>query len=102
MRTFLPEITELTEAMGVSRTAIREAIARFKTLGIIELRKNRGMIITYPDILNNMQRVMNSQLLHGDTMKEIFEMRLVIEIGLADILFLIKTETDLIILEQIV
>lgn len=98
----IPKETELAEAMGVSRTAIREAIARFKILGIIESRKNRGMIITRPDILNNMQRLMDPRLLHGDTMKEIFEMRLVIEIGLADILFLRKTEEGLAKLEQIV
>ena len=97
----IPKETELAQAMGVSRTAIREAIARFKTLGIIESRKNRGMILTQPDILNNMQRLMDPQLLHGDTMKEIFEMRLVIEIGLADILFLRKTEEGLNKLEKI-
>ena len=49
-----------------------------------------------------MQRVLDPQLLHGDTMKEIFEMRLVIEMGLADILFLRKTESSLNKLEQIV
>lgn len=53
-------------------------------------------------ILNNMQRVMDPQLLFGGTMKEIFEMRLVIEIGLADILFHRKTESGLIKLKQIV
>ena len=49
-----------------------------------------------------MQRVLDPQLLHGDTMKEIFEMRLVIEMGLADILFLRKTDAGLNKLEQIV
>jgi len=45
---------------------------------------------------------MDPQLLDGGTMKEIFEIRLVIEMGLADILFLRKTESGLIKLEQIV
>ena len=45
---------------------------------------------------------MDPQLLVGGTMKEIFEMRLVIEMGLADILFLRKTESGLNKLEQIV
>ncbi|HEY1062262.1 MAG TPA: FCD domain-containing protein [Daejeonella sp.] len=98
----IPKEMELAEAMGVSRTAIREALSRFRLLGIIESRKNRGMIITRPDILNNMHRVMDPQLLDGATMKEIFEMRLVIEIGLADILFLRKTNANLKKLEQIV
>ena len=78
----IPKEMDLAEAMGVSRTAIREAISRFRMLGIIESRKNRGMIITRPDFLLNMHRVMDPKLLDGETMKEIFEMRLVIEMGI--------------------
>ena len=47
----IPKEMELAEALGVSRTSVREALSRFKTLGIIESKKNRGMIITHPDIL---------------------------------------------------
>lgn len=98
----IPKEMDLAEAMGVSRTAIREAISRFRMLGIIESRKNRGMIITRPDFLGNMHRVMNPKLLDGETMKEIFEMRLVIEMGIGDLLFLRKTEESLEKLEKIV
>jgi DNA-binding FadR family transcriptional regulator len=98
----IPKETELAEAMGVSRTAIREAISRFRILGIIESRKNRGMIITRPDILNNMQRVLNPKLLDGGTMKEIFELRLVLEVGIADILFLRKNDESLAKLDLII
>src|SRR5690606_15844607 len=78
----IPKEIELASAMGVSRTAMREALSRFKTLGIIESKKNRGMVITRPDVLNNMHRVLNPQLLDLDTMKDIFELRLVIEMGI--------------------
>ena len=98
----IPKETELAEAMGVSRTAIREALSRFKLLGIISSRKNRGMIITQPDLLGSMSRVLNSKLLDGQTMKEIFEFRLVIEMGIGDILFLRKTNENLKELEEIV
>jgi DNA-binding FadR family transcriptional regulator len=98
----VPKEVELAEALGVSRTAIREALSRFKTLGIIESRKNRGMIISKPDILMNMERVLSPQLLDKDTMKEIFELRLVIEVGLGDILFLRRTDAYLAKLETIV
>jgi len=98
----IPKEMDLAEAMGVSRTAIREAISRFRMLGIIESRKNRGMIITRPDFLVNMHRVMDPKLLDGETMKEIFEMRLVIEIGIGDLLFLRKTAESLLKLEEIV
>ena len=88
----IPKEVELAKAMGVSRTAIREALTRLKLLGLIDSRKNRGMIITRPDVLSNIKRVLDPQLLDGNTMKEIFELRLVLEMGIADILFIKKTE----------
>ncbi len=98
----IPKEIELAQTLKVSRTAVREALSRFKILGIIESRKNRGMIITRPDILNNLHRVLDTQLLDGPTMREIFEFRLVVELGLGDILFLRKTNQGLADLEEIV
>lgn len=98
----IPKEMELAEALGVSRTSVREALSRFKTLGIIESRKNRGMVITHPDILYNMERVIDLKLLDKGTLKDIFELRLVLEIGIADLLFLRKTDSDLKKLEEIV
>ncbi len=98
----IPKELELAKALGVSRTSVREALSRFKTLGIIESRKNRGMVITHPDILYNMERVIDLQLLDKGTIKDIFELRLVLEIGIADLLFLRKTDADLKKLEEIV
>lgn len=98
----IPKEMELAKALGVSRTAVREALARFKTLGVIDSRKNRGMVITHPDILDNMQKVLHPKLLDDGTLKDIFELRLALEIGIADLLFLRKTEADLKKLEKIV
>lgn len=98
----IPKEMELAKALSVSRTSVREALSRFKTLGVIESRKNRGMIITQPDILHNMKKVVDLQLLDTATMKDIFELRLVLEIGIADFLFLRKTDSDLKLLEEIV
>lgn len=98
----LPKEVDIAQALGVSRTAVREAISRFRMLGIIESRKNRGMVITRPDVLNHMERLMDPKLLDGDTMKDIFEMRLVIELGIGEILFLRKTPESLKKLEAII
>ncbi len=98
----IPKEIELARSMGVSRTAIREALTRLKLLGLVDSRRNRGMIITRPDVLSNIKRVLDPRLLDGNTMKEIFELRLVLEIGIGDILFLKKNETDLNHLEEIV
>jgi DNA-binding FadR family transcriptional regulator len=98
----IPKEVELAKAMGVSRTAIREALTRLKLLGLIDSRKNRGMIVTRPDVLSNIRRVLDPQLLDGNTMKEIFELRLVLEMGIADILFIKKTDEKILRLEEIV
>lgn len=98
----LPKEIELAQALGVSRTAIREALSRFKTLGIIESRKNKGMTISQPDVFLNMKRVMDAQLLDQDTMQEIFEMRLVLEMGICDLLFARKDMKKIQKLEEIV
>lgn len=98
----IPKEIELAQALGVSRTAIREALSRFRTLGIIESRKNKGMTISKPDVFNNMKRVMDSQLLDNDTLQEIFEMRLVLEMGICDLLFARKDDEKIALLAEIV
>lgn len=98
----LPKEMEFAEALGVSRTVIRESILRLRTLGIIESRKHRGMILTEPDIIKNFERILDPTLLGMDVMKNLFELRLILEMGMADFLFERKTQKDLDELEEIV
>jgi len=83
----IPKEIELVELLGVSRTVIREALARLKTMGLIESKKKKGTVITSPDIFGIMAKSMNPYILDQDTLKEIFEIRLVLEIGMADFIF---------------
>src|SRR3546814_18917782 len=71
-------------------------------LGMIESRKKRGMILANPDVLGAFERVLDPLILDPDTLRDIFELRLVLEMGLADILYLRKTDTDIVELEDIV
>ena len=98
----LPKEVELAEALGVSRNVIREALSRFRMLGLVESKKKRGMILTSPDVLGGIERVLNPKLLSKEVLKDIFEMRLVLEMGMADLLFAGKTENDIKDLEKIV
>ncbi len=81
-----PEI-ELSKALGVSRTVTREALLRLRMMGLIETKKKKGSVITSPDIFEIMSKSMNPHILDQNTLKEIFELRLVLEIGMADLLF---------------
>jgi GntR family transcriptional regulator, transcriptional repressor for pyruvate dehydrogenase complex len=98
----IPKETELAESLGVSRNVIREALSRFRMLGLIESRKKRGMILTKPDIMNGFERVLDPNLLDPATLVDIFEMRLVLEMGMAELIFLKKTSKDIAELEKIV
>ena len=98
----IPKELELTQAMGVSRTVIREALLRLRMMGLIDSKKKRGAIITSPDLISILEKSMNPQILDVSTLKEIFEMRLSLEIGMADFIIERVTPEDIIELRAIV
>ncbi|WP_343305867.1 GntR family transcriptional regulator [Chitinophaga niabensis] len=97
----LPSELELAEALGVSRNVVREALSRLRMLGMVETKKRRGMILSRPDILGSFERVLDPLIIDDSTLQDIFELRLTLEMGLADILYLRKTKKDLKELEAI-
>jgi len=98
----IPKEIELAAVLGVSRTVIREALLRLRMMGLIESKKKKGAVITSPDLFGIMGKSMNPHILDQDTLKEIFEIRLVLEIGIADLLFLRVTKKDIAELKEIV
>lgn len=97
----LPKELEMAEALGVSRNVVREGLSRLKMLGLIESRKKRGMVFVHPDILGSLEKVLDPIIMDDTTLKDIFELRLVLEMGLSELLYLKKTEKDIIELERI-
>ncbi|MDE3182390.1 MAG: FadR family transcriptional regulator [Bacteroidota bacterium] len=98
----IPKEIDLAETLGVSRTVIREALLRLRMMGLIESKKKKGSVITSPDLFGIMSKSMNPHILDQETLKEIFEIRLVLEIGMADFLFQRVTKEDIDELKQIV
>ncbi|WP_157522506.1 FadR/GntR family transcriptional regulator [Mucilaginibacter ginkgonis] len=98
----LPKELELAEALGVSRNVVREALSRLRMLGMIESRKKRGMILASPDILGAFERVLDPLIITEETLQDLFELRLVLEMGLADVLFINITPEHLKQLDLIV
>jgi DNA-binding FadR family transcriptional regulator len=98
----IPKEVELASTLGVSRTVIREALTRLRMMGLIESKKKKGSVITSPDLFGMMSKSMNPHILGQDTLKEIFEFRLVLEIGMADLLFFRVTKEDIAELKEIV
>ena len=98
----IPKELEFSEAMGVSRTVIREALLRLRTIGVIESKKRKGMVLTQPDIIQNLEKAIAYNLLGDQALNDIFELRLILEMGMVDLLFARKTQEDLEILDKIV
>ena len=97
----LPKEIELAEALGVSRNILREALSRLRMLGMVDTKKRRGMVLSSPDILGSLEKVMDPLIIDENTLQDFFELRLTLEMGLADILFIRKTPKDIAELEQI-
>ena len=98
----IPKETELAEALGVSRNVVREALSRLRMLGMIESKKRRGMILTQPDVMKGLERILHPTMLDINIRKQLFELRLVLEVGLGDLLFARKDEEHLNKLDAII
>ncbi|RXJ49957.1 FadR/GntR family transcriptional regulator [Gelidibacter gilvus] len=98
----IPKEMEFAEALGVSRTVVREALTRLRTIGIIDSKKHKGMVLSQPDFIENFAKIMETNLVGDDTLKDIFELRLIMEMGMVDLVFARKTDEDLVELGEIV
>ncbi|WP_216657775.1 FadR/GntR family transcriptional regulator [Sphingobacterium shayense] len=98
----LPSEMEIAEALGVSRNILREALSRLRMLGIITTKKKIGMVLAHPDVLGSLEKVLQPQLVDASTLQDIFELRLVLELGMADLLFMRINDNHLQELEKIV
>jgi DNA-binding FadR family transcriptional regulator len=88
----IPKEVELALAMGVSRTVIRESLNRLKTMGLIESIKHKGTLIKSPDLPGILQKSMIPNILDQKSLKDAFELRLALEVGMAD--FVVRRATD--------
>ena len=98
----IPKELELAETLGVSRTVIREALLRLRMMGLIESKKKKGAVITSPDLFGIMSKSMNPHVLDQETLRGMFEIRLALEIGMADFIFQRITPEDIRELKKIV
>ncbi|WP_010665290.1 FadR/GntR family transcriptional regulator [Marinilabilia salmonicolor] len=98
----IPKEIELVEVLGVSRTVVRESLNRLKTIGLIESVKHRGAVIKSPDLLEVLKKAIIPGVMDSSTLRDIFELRLVLEIGMGDLIFKRKKPEDIRELHKIV
>ena len=98
----LPKEFELAASLKVSRNIVREALGRLKLIGLVESRKRKGLSVADPDILSGFDRVLKAAALSEDTVRELFELRLVVEIGMSELIFAKRNDYYIGLLSEIV
>ncbi|GAB3252442.1 GntR family transcriptional regulator [Larkinella harenae] len=91
----IPKEVELAVQLGVSRTVVREAMQRLRMRGMVDTKKKRGTVITNPDLLSLLEKTLHPGILDEETLRDIFELRMVLEIGMGDLLFERITQRDI-------
>ena len=98
----LPREQDLAQAMDCSRNSIREALSRLRMLGMVESRRRSGMTLASPKPFAGFEVAIESQLLAGEQMRSLLETRLVLEVGMADLLCYRISNEDLDELQSLV
>lgn len=98
----IPHEKDLVEQLKVSRPIVREALSHLKMMGVIESKKKRGMLLKEPNMFQPLQQILLPNLLFEPTRQDIFELRLMLEVGIADSLFARINKKDIEVLESII
>jgi len=98
----LPNEMILSSELGISRNVLREALSRLRMLGIVQSRTKRGIVIQEPSMLSSFEKVIEPYLLGEKAIIDMMGMRLVLEIGLTEFVFLNLTDSKINKLEAII
>jgi GntR family transcriptional repressor for pyruvate dehydrogenase complex len=92
----LPSERDLLEALGVSRTSLREALRGLEALGLIDIRHGSGIYVTDqgPELWQNADRVLSFEP-RAETARELLEVRLLLEPEIAALAAIRGTADDL-------
>jgi DNA-binding FadR family transcriptional regulator len=81
-----PGEEELATKLGVSRGVVREAMSRLRMLGVLDARRRRGTVLQEPDPFLGFERALDAGVFSEDTWAELTELRLIVEMGLTELI----------------
>lgn len=87
----LPREEELAIHLNVSRHIVREGISRLKALDLVESRKRKGLVMKAPHAFSGLKKIVEFNMFTAKDRQELNEIRLAMEIGLCDFIYLRKT-----------
>lgn len=82
----LPTEAELVEQFGVSRTPVREAIKILESLGVIEIKRGKGMFITKGPSQFSLNPLVFSLIMHQENLDKLIEFRQHFEIMMMNVI----------------
>lgn len=80
-----PTEDQLCEQLGVSRTALREAMKRLEAQGLVHAVPGRGRFVTSPDLSLISSSISSFLLLGQCSLSEVMEIRTILETALAQL-----------------
>ncbi len=87
----MPKEEELAANLNVSRHIVREGVSRLKSLGLLESRKRRGMIVSRPNAFAGVSKLAEARLFSPEECREFMGIRAVMELGMTDFVYEKKT-----------
>jgi len=90
--TFFMTEAQLAEEYGVSRTVAREAASRLQSLGILEGRKRKGLVVRRPDPLRLLSRSLPSLAASPEDWRDLAQLRYALEVGAIELA--VRAATD--------
>jgi len=91
----LPKEHELSSAYGVSRSVVREAMVELKVLGVVEIKHGLGAFVGSMPVELLLTRVRRLEQDPEAILKEMWEVREVIEAAIAEFAAERRTDSDL-------
>jgi len=98
----LPKEDEMAQELGVSRVVMREAYSGLRSLGFIETKRKKGTIFVQPKVFGVLKYILQSGLLNKESINDLYELRLMLEIGMADLVIANRTEKSIKKLDDLV
>lgn len=96
----LESVDQLAESFDVSRSAVREALSGMRAMGLIVMRQGEGTFVTKFDPSSITLPINTGLLMKEEDIREIYEVRKILEVGAARSAALYHKPDDLISLRE--
>lgn len=91
----LESVEQLAQTFDVSRSAVREALSGMRAMGLVSMRQGEGTFVTKFDASNFSLPVTVGMLMQKEDIKELYEVRKILEAGVARSAALYHQASDL-------